>query len=128
MYWKLRDSPETFRYEERDWDLKLSYESGPGMHDNDYVLEINGQRIDELPRDLTVLNPDLVKRDLRARIYLNKKPVLLCKMPWTVELMHDRISKTIGNNYLTSIYLGGVAKYYEDVSKSVISEFVDLIS
>ena len=49
-------------------------------------------------------------------------------MPWTIELMHDRIAKTMGNDYLTSIYLGSVAKFYEDVSKSVMSEFVDLIS
>ena len=70
----------------------------------------------------------MVKRDLRAKILLNNKPILLSKMPWTIELMHDRIAKTIGNDYLTSIYLGSVAKFYEDVSKSVISEFIDLIS
>ena len=48
-------------------------------------------------------------------------------MPWTVELMNDRIAKAIGNGYLTSFSLDYVG-YLRLVSKSVIDEFINIIS
>ena len=62
-------------------------------------------RTDELPRDLSIFNPDLVKNNINAKIHVNKKPVLIGEMPWIVELMHDRIEKAVGNVYLTSLAL-----------------------
>ena len=45
-------------------------------------------------------------------------------MPWSIESMRDRLSKAIGNWYMTSFSIENVG----DAPESVIAELVDLIS
>ena len=69
----------------------------------------------------------MVKKNISAKIHVNKKPVLIGEMPWVVELMHDRIEKAIGNGYLTSLSLENLG-HFRYVSYTVINDLIKLIS
>ena len=60
---KFKDLPETFRYEERNWDFELGWEES----DKRYLLWINSERTDLLPR-FVMLDPehDVIRSTIKS--------------------------------------------------------------
>ena len=85
----LEKSPETFRYEKRDWNLELGSENY-GTFDARYLLWINSKRTDYLPRFVMVdpthdimrskMKPDMQGdkiKEMKFNLFIRKIPVCL---------------------------------------------------